>query len=247
MLQAKWVHQFSDQVLQEFREFLDVAASSSAFANFDPKSDRLDVLLHETIAAQSGWRNLWDVIQILLVMSNGQASVERGFSVNKQVMVGNMKDDSIVAQRVVVDSIRVAGGLEKVTITKELQMSASSARQRYVAYLDDKRKEKESKSKADKRKSLADELQELKQKRKRPESDIKHLDQSADELAEKAEVTRNMTFIIKSNSLRHTAKNKRASLSDLDKDIEETLKKMDWTWVLSSNLKHQIKTMMFEC
>lgn len=76
-----------------------------------------------------------------------------------------MKDDSIVAQRVIVDSIRAAGGLEKVTITKELQMSASSARQRYVAYLDDKRKEKESKSKADKRKSLADELQELKQKK----------------------------------------------------------------------------------
>lgn len=66
---------------------------------------------------------------------------------NKQVMVENMKDDSIVAQRVVVDSIRAAGGLEKVTITKELQMSASGARQRYVAYLDDeKRKRKQVKS-----------------------------------------------------------------------------------------------------
>eukprot|EP00064_Thunnus_orientalis_P017597 superscaffoldBa00003786_g17681 len=45
---------------------------SSAFAHFEPKSDSLDVLLHETIAEQSGWRSLWDVIRILLVMSHGQ-------------------------------------------------------------------------------------------------------------------------------------------------------------------------------
>ena len=57
----------------------------------------------------------------------------------KQVMVGNMKEDSVVAQQVTVDSIRAAGGIEKVAITKELQMSASCARQRYFAYLDDKK------------------------------------------------------------------------------------------------------------
>ena len=63
-----------DKVLQEFREFIDVA--SPAFANFEPKSDYLDVLLHKTIAPHSGWRSLWDVIHILFVMSHGQASVE---------------------------------------------------------------------------------------------------------------------------------------------------------------------------
>ena len=51
------------------------------------------------------------------------------------------------------------------------------------------------------------------------ESDIQQLERSADEFAEKAEVTRNMTF--KLNSLRHSAKNKRACLSDLGKDIAE--------------------------
>lgn len=43
-------------------------------------------------------------------------------------------------------------------------MSAASARQRYVAYLDDQRKQNESQSKAFKKRSLADELKELKQK-----------------------------------------------------------------------------------
>lgn len=154
-----------DKVLQDFREFLDVAAASSAFADFDPMSDRVDTLLYENIASKSAWKSLWHVIQILLVMSHGQASVERGFSVNKQVMVENMKAESVIAQRVIADSIRAAGGLEKIIITKELQMSASSARQRYLAYLDDQRKENESKTKASKKRSLADELKELRQKK----------------------------------------------------------------------------------
>lgn len=128
------------------------------------------------------------MIQILLVMSHGQAGVEQGFSVNKQVMVENRKEESGAAQRVIVDGIRAAGGLEKVTITKELQTSASCARQRYVAYFGDKTKE-QSKSNADQRKSSAGELQELKRKKNRLESDIQQLEQSADEFAEKAEAT----------------------------------------------------------
>ena len=43
-----------------------------------------------------------------------------------------MKEESVVAQRAIADSIRAAGCIEKVTITKELQMSTSCARQRYV-------------------------------------------------------------------------------------------------------------------
>lgn len=102
-----------DNLLQDFREFLDVAVASSAFADIDPKSDRVDTLLHENISLKSERRSLWDVIQILLVISHRQASVEREFSVNKQVMVENMKGESVVAQRVIVDSIREAGGLNR--------------------------------------------------------------------------------------------------------------------------------------
>lgn len=52
----------SVRVLREFRRFLDVVEESSAFAHFEPKSDFLDVLLHETIAAQPGCISLWDGI-----------------------------------------------------------------------------------------------------------------------------------------------------------------------------------------
>ncbi|XP_060759984.1 uncharacterized protein LOC132870362 isoform X1 [Neoarius graeffei] len=215
-----------DKVLQDFREFLDVAAASSGFVDFDPMSDRVDTLLYENIASRSAWKSLWHMIQILLIMSHGQASVERGFSVNKQVMVENMKAESVIAQRVIADSIRAAGGLEKI-ITKELQMSASSARQSYLAYLDDQRKENKSKTKASKKRSLANELKELKQKKIRLESDIQQLEKSADELAMKAEATRSIGFVVQSNSLQHSAKEKRASLLALDKDIECKKKKME--------------------
>ena len=63
-------------------------------------------------------------------------------------------------------------------------------------------------------------LHTLMTRKKRLESDIQQPEWSADEFAEKAEATRNMTFIVKSNSLWHSAKNNTESLSDLGKDIE---------------------------
>lgn len=61
----------------------------------------------------------------------------------------------------------------------------------------------------------------------RLESDIQQLEKSADELAMKAEATRSIGFVVQSNSLRHSAKEKRASLLALDKDIECKKKKME--------------------
>ena len=54
-----------------------------------------------------------------------------------------------------------------------------------------------------------------------------------------------MTFIIKANSLQHTGKDKRKSLSDLDNDIEEKFFKNGVDKVIEYKLKMQ--TMMVEC
>ena len=38
---------------------------------------------------------------LLLLLSHGQASVERGFSVNKEVMVQNLAEQSLISQRII--------------------------------------------------------------------------------------------------------------------------------------------------
>jgi len=65
--------------------------------------------------------------------------VERGFSSNKEVTVENLAQHSLVAQRVICDHVRSVGGVLNVAFSKELLLSAASARQRYHAGLDEKK------------------------------------------------------------------------------------------------------------
>ncbi len=141
-------------------------------------------------------------------------------------MFENQREASLVAQRLIVGHIRAVCGVTDVQITKELLISVSGARQKYYNYLDDQKRAVEQEKRRQKRKALADELDELKRKKARAESDIAALEKSADEHAEKAESTGKLTHITKSNSLCHTAKEKRASLQDLYKQIDEKLSEM---------------------
>lgn len=165
-------------------------------------------------------------MKMLLVLSHGQASVEGGFSINKELIVENQREASLVAQRLIVGHNRAVCGVSDVQISKELLISVSGVRQKYHSYLDDQRRAAEQEKRGEKRKALADELDELKRKKAKAESHIVALEKAADECAEKAESTGKLTFITKSNSLRRTAKEKRVSLQDLDKHIDGKLSEM---------------------
>ena len=54
-------------------------------------------------------KHLWTVVKLVLVLSHGNASVEGGFSVNKELLIENMHEETAVAQRVVYDAILIAG------------------------------------------------------------------------------------------------------------------------------------------
>jgi len=47
--------------------------------NFDPVRSRVDILMHETMAGKDMYSKLWNVVRMLLVLSHGQAAVERAF------------------------------------------------------------------------------------------------------------------------------------------------------------------------
>ena len=72
------------------------------------------------------------LIKIVLTLSHGQAAVERSFSVNNSVLNLNMKEDSIVAKKIVKDHM-IFNSLKPYTIaiTNQLIRSVSAARQKY--------------------------------------------------------------------------------------------------------------------
>jgi len=52
------------------------------------------------------YAKLWEVFQIIFALSHGQAAVERGFSINNELMVENMKEESLIACRFVYDTVK---------------------------------------------------------------------------------------------------------------------------------------------
>ena len=133
----------------------------------------------------------------LLLLSHGQASVERGFSVNRQMEVENQHEESVIAQQLICNHVQSAGSILKAELSKQLLVSAASARQRYMEYLEEQRRTKTKEQVSSKRK---DQIDELKTKKKRLERDITELSKSANELAEKSENTGRLELVAKSNS-----------------------------------------------
>jgi len=77
------------------------------------------------------FRKCLPVIKLLLVLSHGQAALEREFSVSKEVVVDNLSQRSTEARRVICDHVRFIGGLLKAPLTKDVIQSVSSSRGKY--------------------------------------------------------------------------------------------------------------------
>ncbi|KAK9976857.1 hypothetical protein ABG768_018678 [Culter alburnus] len=211
-----------DVIIQQFTSFLSVESREEEFVSFQPLSQRLDVFLHSKLCTSHP--DLLKFCQSVLLLSHGQATVERGFSVNKEVETCNLLDESLEALRLICDKVIGCGGILKVPLTKELLASAASARSHYRLYLENERKKKESATQELKRKAAEKELEDLRNQRRVLRVVCDSLEVDADKFAEIAEGktgTKMAELITKSNSLRRRHKDKKAELLQVDKMIEE--------------------------
>ena len=104
-----------DTLLQQFAMFLDriPVFGSERFANFQSAEDRVCTLFCECMANES-YKSLFSDVKVILILSHEQAAVERAFSVNKELEVENLKEHTLVAQRIVCDHVNSVGGVLKV-------------------------------------------------------------------------------------------------------------------------------------
>ena len=75
------------------------------------------------------YSKLWEVVSQLLLLSHGQASIERGFSINKHMERTNMCHETFIAEHIVNDHLRSVGGVLSVAINKELLASSGRLRE----------------------------------------------------------------------------------------------------------------------
>ncbi|XP_070386740.1 uncharacterized protein [Dermacentor albipictus] len=206
-------------VLGEYTEFLQEEMHNLRM--FEKNVNRLDEFLTELMQFNSSCGELWKVVKLLLVLSHGQATVERGFSVNRQVAVENLKDLSYISQRIVCDAVDKAGGVLNVPITKELRTAVSAARQQYATYLEAEKKKQCDDVRESKRRCIDKEIDAMKKRKKKLEATIADLHASADTYAEKAEAANDLKYVVRSNSLRKAARSKTEELCSLNQKIQE--------------------------
>lgn len=193
------------------------------FREFDYTQDRLDVFLCDK-AKQ--YPSVLEVIKDLLLLSHGQATVERGFSFNKEVVVENQERDSLVARRLVKDHITAAGGSRNVAITKQMISYARSSYNRYNQHLLEEKEKKAKEQRGKKRKAEEDAIADLQAQKVRLVDDIEALYKGVKDFAIKCEKTGNITFITQSNALREKAEQKEKALKELETDIADKLKSL---------------------
>ena len=105
---------------------------------------RLDCFYSEMLEAKEEYKDLWQTLQLLLTLSHSQAAVERGFSVNKEVLAPNMQEESLQAIRLIHSSMLVQKiSVADFVIPEKLLSSCNHASNRYRIYLLEKKTDKE--------------------------------------------------------------------------------------------------------
>ena len=162
-------------------DFRARAKEHSNLPNSSPDK-RLDIFYRNVLADKAECTDLLDVCQMVLVLSHGNAEAERGFSVNKHILQDNMKERSMVAQRVVHQAIFKAGKFTNINIDKQMLGDVRQASLRRKQYLESQKQlktEEERLAEAKKRKASA--LKELQAKKKRLEEETVEAKRSIDE------------------------------------------------------------------
>ena len=148
-----------DNALTQFLEFLQSESKSDLFRlkPCNRKEHRLDELFFHCLGIQK-YKDLSYVVKIILTLSHGQASVKRGFSINKSLVKVNMKEEAIVAKTIIRDYM-LANSLKPhtVEISNKLILSCSTTHQKYHEHIEGAKKLTESNQREFEKQSLTNE------------------------------------------------------------------------------------------
>ena len=221
---CKWISSsVGDEAKKEYDVFLDAAQHEhkDAFLSFSFKKDQIDKFLLSYLHENSNYKNLWKICIIIMTLSHGQSAVERGFSVNKELLVENLKKVSIVNQRIVYDHfIASEVKLNEFPISNKLLKSCRLAHSQYIAALEENKKLVISDEKTRKRKMKSDEIAQVNEKKITLESCIKGLEADIETYSIAAEEKNDLSLLTKANSFRKTVREKKNTLEDIVKILE---------------------------
>ena len=215
----------ADSAKEEYETFLRlVDQNREKFLEFDIIKDRLDVFLGGFLHHNPKYSNLWKVMKFIFTLSHGQAVVERGFNINSDVVVENLADKSLIAQRLIYDELKSTSSEPRTyPITNELRKSCLTAYNRYEAERQQKKKEEAKTEKQKKGERIQEEISSVSRQIQSVNSTIESLQKQSEKCyddAEKKPEGEAMALLATGNGLRKTIKEKKSLVQSLEQSIQ---------------------------
>ena len=158
----------ADNAKSQYANFLQtiVNRNRSSFNDFNFDESRLDKFLMSCRESCSRFPQLTEITKFIMVLSHGQSASEKGFSANKNVLVGDLQEKSIECQRIVVDYMRSNGfQFYEVPITQKLIKCVKESHARYVNDLAERKKKSLNKERSKNLELLNESIRTLHQKK----------------------------------------------------------------------------------
>ena len=104
LIEARWRSSTAaDELLEQYKCILQFVKKDYEFEIKNCR-ERVDVFLYAHISDKKEFQPLWSVFKLLLTICHSQSMVERGFSVNNDVVTPNLRNETLVSLRTVYDA-----------------------------------------------------------------------------------------------------------------------------------------------
>ena len=191
---------------------------------FDHQDYRLDDFFFQKSTLKIP-NELKSILMLVLVISHGQASVERGFNTNKSISKVKLSKKSVVSRKMIIDHMQKNILLPStIELTNKFIKSVKCARQRHHFDLEEQRKKAKSDLRNQQLEILNAEMKDLTQRKQLLVDACTNLDNEFIQVIREAEEKNDMKLVIKGNALKRESEEKQSQVSALE-DALEILKK----------------------
>nr|CAD7395335.1 unnamed protein product [Timema cristinae] len=140
----------AEHIRKNYLEICEQSSVQEELKTFDFNETRLDSFLFNIFINAKACKALLSFCTMIFTMFHGNSAVERGFSVNKECLVENMKERSLISQRSIYSMVQSVGGIKNVEFTSGMLHAArraSSKRREAIEEMKKKESEEANRSK----------------------------------------------------------------------------------------------------
>ena len=159
-------------------------------------------------------------------MSHGQASVERGFSLNDSVNQTNIATENVISKRLIKNYILANKIIvDKVDITRDMIKAYTKSHMLYVQHLVEEKKKKVLNEAEVQTSAISSDIDVLSQKRRQIRSAMQMMNDEFIECMKLAEQKNDMSFVIKGNRRKSESEDLQKELSVIEGQISDMQEK----------------------